>query len=144
MLDHLAICFALGLHAFGDERFACKRKRVLLVDCEGARLTKIRMQRMCRGIGRTLAELEGWLELRNAMSADFSEALVIETLDRLMRHGEFDVLLLDSYTSAMLLSGLDSNKPEYAALAKQLGGLGKLVIWVAHAKKAAISSSPGG
>jgi hypothetical protein len=50
-----------------------------------------------------------------------------------------DVLVVDSYTSLMLNTGLDPNKIEFGRLAGMLGALNTLVICVAHANKAPLA-----
>jgi hypothetical protein len=46
-----------------------------------------------------------------------------------------EVLIIDSYMSAMACSDADPNSPEYAALARALGALKIVAIAIAHARK---------
>jgi hypothetical protein len=137
--DHLAVCFALGLPAFGDPRFATVRSRVMLLDCEGSRLTLRRLKRMARAMGADPADLEGWIILVNTSGADLTSPEALDAITIAAERFDARVVIVDSYTSAMLASGIDSNSPEYAALARALGALDRLVIAVAHAVKASAS-----
>jgi bifunctional DNA primase/polymerase-like protein/AAA domain-containing protein len=114
----------------------CRRAKCLLLDHEGAYLTRRRVRRICVGLGIDPAELDGWLYIADvsAMSAASDEyrELVEATVSTL----GVEVLGLDSYTSAMLDAGLEANQPEFALLAKALGQLGVCVVAIAHANKA--------
>jgi hypothetical protein len=129
ILDHLAVCFALGLKAFG--RFQCEKSRVLLLDCEGWRLTMRRMARMARAMGVDRADLAGVVEVRDVGGV----ALLTDETYYAIEAARPEVLLLDSYTSAMMSSGLDPNKIEFAQLAQMLAALDTCVVSVAHANK---------
>jgi hypothetical protein len=136
--DHLACCFALGAPAFGVHD--CVRANVMLIDCEGARLTMRRCRRMVRAIGHDPAELAGALHMINASNVlDFTDTAYLDALAQYVRANAIRVIVLDSYTSAMLRAGVDSNSPQYARLAQALGALDALVICVGHANKAAAS-----
>jgi hypothetical protein len=136
--DHLAVCFALGAPAFGVHD--CTRANVLLIDCEGARLTMRRCRRMVRAIGRDPSELDGALHMVNASNVlDFTDTAYLDALTQYVHAHSIRVIVLDSYTSAMLRGGVDSNSPQYARLAQALGALDALVICVGHANKAAAS-----
>jgi hypothetical protein len=142
LADHLAVCFAFGLPAFGHEPFACARVKVLLLDCEGRRLTMRRTRRMARAMGRNPEELDEALHVFDASSAELHEPTVQSELARYVHENDISVVVLDSYTSAMLASGLEANAPEFAMLAKALGALDRLVIAVGHANKAAHGAEP--
>lgn len=142
LADHLAVCFAFGLPAFGHEPFACARVNVLLLDCEGRRLTMRRLRRMARAMGRNPEALDERLQVFDASSAELHEPTVQSELARYVEENDIRVVILDSYTSAMLASGLEANAPEFAMLAKALGALDRLVIAVAHTNKAAHGAEP--
>jgi len=134
--NHLAICFALGIKAFGQ--FPCKQCRVAILDFEGARLTRRRCRRLVRGAGFEPAELRGRLFVYDANKlGDFSDDYTIGRLRAFVEAKGIDVVIVDSYMSAMMSSGVEPNSPQYATLAKALGSLGVCVIVVAHANKAA-------
>jgi hypothetical protein len=131
LADYLAVCFALGAKAFG--RWPCRKSRVLLIDVEGARLTRRRIVRLCRGLKRDPKELADLVVFDASKTPNL---LDLETqLREFITRERFDVVILDSYTTAMLNTGADFNKPEFAVLAQVLGSLGILVIAVAHARK---------
>jgi KaiC/GvpD/RAD55 family RecA-like ATPase len=133
--NHLAVCFALGLPAFGIHE--CRTSRVLLIDCEGSRLTMRRMRRMARGVGRDPADLEGRVLVVDASTiGDMTSDGNQDAIARIVEQHDIDVVILDSYTTAMLASGIESNSPQFALLAQMLGRLDRTVIAVAHANKA--------
>lgn len=124
--DYLALSFALG-----GGLFDCRQKNVLFLDCEGASLTKRRIARLRRGAGIAAGTLSNTLALWDTVGVDMlSDAF----FNRVQGYGA-DVVIVDSYTSAMMATGLDPNKIEFANFAKLLGALGVLVLCVAHAKK---------
>lgn len=139
--DHIAVCFALGLKAFGQHE--CRREKVLLIDFEGRRLTKRRLRRMARAMGHDPAELQGRIAHIDASTTGdaTSEASQAAIARRVERDG-IGVVIVDSYTTAMLNSGIDSNTPQYALLAQLLGRLGVTVIAVTHAAKAKTEGAP--
>jgi hypothetical protein len=59
----------------------------------------------------------------------------MQSLAAVVGQHHISTVVLDSYTTAMLPSGIDSNAPQYAALASMMGKLGVLVLAVAHARK---------
>jgi hypothetical protein len=133
--DHLAVCFALGEKAFGA--CPCKQAKVLVLDYEGARMTRHRMRRMARALGHDPAELDGKLiHLDVSTTGDATEEANQAAIARAVKQHTIEVVFLDSYTSAMLASETDANSPQYARLAQQLGQLGITVIAVAHSNKA--------
>ena len=118
------MCFALGEHAFGVH--PCEQRNVLLLDCEGARLTMRRLRRLARGAGHDPAELAGKLHVFDASTATLLDDAFHAELAAFVTANEIGVLVLDSYTSAMLGAGVEANQPEFALLAKRLGQLGIL------------------
>jgi hypothetical protein len=138
--NHLAVCFALGLKAFGEHE--CERKRVLLIDIEGALLTQRRLRRMARALGHDPATLEGRILHKDASAiGDLTSPDNQEAIADVVKRFDVGVVIVDSYTTAMLASGIDANTPQYAILAQLLGQLGVLAICVGHANKA---SAKGG
>lgn len=124
--DHLAVCFTFGLPAFGI--FPCRKSRVLLLDCEGLWLSMRRIRRMCRALGVDARDIA---DPRNVSGV----SLLSDATYYAIEAEAPEVVVLDSYTSAMLATGVDSFKPEFAQLARMLGALGVLVLAVAHANK---------
>lgn len=134
LADHIATCFALGLPVFGEH--AVERSRVILVDCEGLSLTTKRIRRMTRAMGHRASELGDWLYPIDASAlGDLSAVSNLVALEERVHALDARVVVLDSYTTAMLASGVDANSPQFAQLAQLLGRLGVLVIAVAHARK---------
>jgi hypothetical protein len=129
LADYLAICLATGSAAFG--RFACRASKVLILDVEGARLTRRRIRRMARAMRIDPHVLAETLTIHNASDVDFKDDATFEALER----AKPDVVIVDSYTSAMLTTGVDFDKPEFATLARILGRMNILVLAVAHARK---------
>jgi hypothetical protein len=126
LADYLAVCIALGLPVFG--KHAVMQGNVLVIDEEGVRLTK--------GLERDPADLEGRIRvLDGGLLGDLCDAGAMQSLASVVAAYGITTVVLDSYTTAMLPSGIDSNAPQYAALASMLGQLGVLVIAVAHARK---------
>lgn len=133
--DHLAIAFALGEKAFGEH--PCVQSNVLLLDCEGIYLTMRRLHRLAAGMGHEARELDGRLFAIDASTLlDLTSEENQRQLERVVRDRGIGVVVLDSYTTAMIPTGIDSNSPQYAILAQLMGRLGVLVIVVAHANKA--------
>lgn len=141
LADHLAACFALGEPVFGEH--AVERSRVILVDCEGLALTTKRIRRLVRALGRQAHELGEWLYPVDASTlGDLSAVSNLLALEERVRALNARVVVLDSYTTAMLASGVDANSPQFAQLAQRLGCLGVLVIAVAHARKIDAGEEP--
>lgn len=138
LASHFALCFATETPIFGAP---CRKSRVLLIDVEGYRITMRRLRRMARALGVTLTDD---LQVFDASRVDLLDEVVQAELKAYCDEHGIEVVVLDSYTSAMLASGLDANQPEFGKLAKALGGLERLVIAVAHANKAAaFKKQPG-
>ena len=131
----MAVCFALGLKAFDEHE--CRRVNALILDVEGARLTMRRARRLMRGLGRDPAELDGKLFVLDASAENFLDEGYHARLAAFVKRHAIGCVVLDSYTSAMLGTGVEANQPEFAVLAKELGKLGILVLAVAHSNKAA-------
>lgn len=129
--DHLAACFALGAPAFGVFDVVRPEHEVLFLDFEGFRLTKRRVRRMARALGHEPRDLIGRLDLVNMTG----RVALDDRLYYRLEESKASIIVVDSYTSAMLPSGLNSDKPEFARLATMLGALGRVMIVVAHAKK---------
>jgi hypothetical protein len=136
LVDYLAVCIALGKPVLG--RFACAQSKVLLLDAEGMRLTKRRARRLARALGHDPRELRGRIELRNVSKLDVDSTQFLDWLKSKIEDG-FRVIVLDSYTSAMMSQETEANSIQFADLAKTLGSLGVTVIVIAHARK-----PPGG
>jgi hypothetical protein len=128
LADHLAVCFATGSKAFG--KFPCRTLRVLLLDSEGAELTMDRCRRSAEAMGIDPIALDANLDVRDA-----TETYPDDHLADAIKASGVEVVIVDSYTSMMLETGLDSFKPEFALFAKSLARLGVLVILLAHANK---------
>lgn len=140
LLDHLAVSLALGLPVFGEHEV--RAQKVLLLDFEGAFLTMLRSERLARGAGADPRALEGRLLVHDATTVpDATDLAWLEALERVCDEQAVDVVAVDSYSSAMLGSGVDTNSPDFAILAKRLGTLGRLVLCVAHAGKASSQRS---
>jgi hypothetical protein len=140
LANALAVAFAFGDRAFGQ--FPCTRANVLVIDCEGRRLTTRRLRRLAKSMGHDPAELQGRVfVLDGGALGDLTQPEAQTRLADKMRERDCRVLLLDSYTTAMLPTGLEPNSPAFATLAQQLGQLDVLVLAVAHANKAA--AKPG-
>lgn len=136
----LAVAFAFGDRALGQ--FPCTRSNVLLIDCEGRRLTTRRLRRLAKAMGHDPQELAGRVVVLDGGSlGDLTQPEQQTRLADKMRERDCHVLVLDSYTTAMLPTGIEPNSPAFATLAQQLGQLDVLVIAVAHANKAA--AKPG-
>jgi hypothetical protein len=90
-----------------------------------------------RGLDREPAELDGKLFVLDASAENFLDEGFHARIAAFVRKHSIGALVLDSYTSAMLGTGVEANQPEFAVLAKELGKLGILVLAVAHSNKAA-------
>lgn len=134
--NYLALCFALGLKAF--DRWHCEQKRVTLLDCEGLLLTAERIARMTKAVRRKPAELQEALDLHDVSGLQLFTPGFFERLEET----EPEVVILDSYTSAMMTTDEEPNSPAYAKLARCFGQLGCLVIAVTHARKIPVDQRP--
>lgn len=130
LADYLAACFALGEPVFGA--YPVKQCTTAILDFEGSRLTARRVHSHVRGLKRKPIDLQGTLLLR-----DTDPTLMLDLTwlaGWIEKHG-VEVLIVDSYMSAMACSEADPNSPQYAHLARELGELGIVVIVVAHSRK---------
>jgi hypothetical protein len=138
LVDYLSVCLALGVDVWG---MSVTRTRVLLIDKEGWRLTMRRLRRMARGLGLDPRELEGWILLKDAtLIGDLSRVDNLQAIERVVDERDCGAVAIDSYTTAMLESGVDANTPQFATLAQQLGKLDRLVLAVAHSNKASAAN----
>lgn len=133
--DHIAVSLALGAPVFGTH--AVRACGVMLLDCEGARLSMRRMRRMAMAIGRAPSELEERLRVYDTSAVDMLDAGWLDALARTIDREGVETVILDSYTSAMLAQDVEANSTGFALLARALGQLGVLVLAVAHANKSA-------
>lgn len=141
LAGHIAACIALGEPVLGTHDVT--PARVLLLDFEGVRLTMRRLRRIVASIGREVTELDGRLLVYDASHVcDTTEEVWLDELTAVVRANDVGVIVVDSYTTAMLGSGVDYNSPEFALLARALGQLDRLVICVAHASKANRDGQP--
>lgn len=127
LANYLAVCFAFGLKAFGS--FDCKQCNVGILDYEGARLSARRIRSQARGLGIGCADLTGRIFLHDTDPGELG------FLGAWIEEHSIEVLIVDSYMSAMSTTDADPNSPEYAQLARDFGSLGIVVIVIAHARK---------
>ena len=139
LADHLALCLATGSPAFG--RFPCHAAPTLLLDWEGVRLTMRRLRRMARSLGLDGARVDESLAVVDVSGCvdPLAETWQSDLADVVRRDG-IRHLVIDSYTSAMLGTGVESVGTAYAELARLLGRLGVMVVCVTHANKASASA----
>lgn len=136
LVDHVAVCLALGVPAFG--RYACTATKVLILDIEGARLTKRRLRRLALGMGLDPRELAGRVVLLDASRrGDLRDTTFLAWLAAYVVAEGVGAVIVDSYTSAMLATEEDPFKNGFASLAKLLALLPCLVVAIAHARKPA-------
>lgn len=129
LADYLAVCFALGLKAFG--KFECKQCNVGILDFEGELLSRRRVRSYARGFGRDPTELNGKL-----WTYDAEPGITVNEIAVWCREYAIGVFFLDSYMSAMHGRDVDPNSPKYAEFARELASaLNIVVIIVAHARK---------
>lgn len=127
---HLAAAFAFGKPVLHEH--PAEECRVGILDYEGARLTSKRVREHARGFGERAEDLTGRVFLRGV-----EPGTDLRWIGDWCHERDVRVLVIDSYTSAMLTSGVDPNSPEYAQFAAALGSLDLCVIVVAHARKVA-------
>jgi hypothetical protein len=139
LADYLAVCLALGLPAFGQH--ACLGAPTILLDWEDTRLTMRRLRRMTRALGRDPLDLDDRLTVVDTTDVfdPLSDAWQAQLTSEVTRLGARH-MIVDSYTSAMLGTGIEANSQLFAGLAQQLGRLDVLVLAVAHANKASAES----
>lgn len=129
-LDHIAVCHAFGLPVFGV--YPCREVSVLVLDYEGWRLTMRRMARIARALGYDVARLQERVEVRDVAGMN----LLADSTYYALEAAKPGLLCLDSYTTAMLPTGLDPNKIEFANFAMMLASLECATLVNAHANKA--------
>lgn len=132
--DYLAVCFALGAEVFGVHEV--RRSNALILDFESSRLTMKRCRRIARGLERKEGELDGALHVMAASAAAVMDPQWLDTLAAYIEAHQIGVVVLDSYTRALLAHGVDFDRPEFAELAAGLASLKCCVIIIAHANKA--------
>lgn len=130
LADYLGACFATGAPVFGV--YPVRRCNVGLLDFEGLRLTKRRVRSHMRGLGLPIEMLQGSFFARDADPCCVAD---LGWLREWIDEKRIEVLIIDSYLSAMAEIDADPNSPDYAILARELGKLGIVVIVVAHARK---------
>jgi hypothetical protein len=136
LADHLAICFATGRPVFGC--MPCTPCNVLIVDFEGARLTKRRIKRMAKAAGVPWRDLRDRLAIKDASQlGDPRQPAFLGALVRVIKRRNIGVIVVDSYTSAMLCTDVDTRQNEFATFARALASVGVCVVAVAHARKPA-------
>lgn len=138
LADYMATRIAFGDPILGH---VCTQTGVAILDFEGSGLTLDRCDRLARAMKHARCDLRDRVTTINASEIDraHTEAFVGEVAEFTARRG-IGAVIVDSYTSAMMASGLDPNRPEYAILLRYLGRLsarGILVIAIMHATKAA-------
>jgi len=140
LADYLAICLAIGTPAFGLH--ACQAAPTILLDWEDTRLTMRRLRRMSRAMGRDPLALDECLTVVDTTDVvdPLSDVWQQQLADEVARLGARHVIV-DSYTSAMLGTGIETNSQLFASLAQRLAKLDALVLCVAHMNKASAASA---
>lgn len=131
----LALSVAMGVPFLGHD---VEQGNVLCLDWEtGAWLSHSRLRRMARSLGLDLAELDRRCRFANLAGGMSSERL--EDVHRYVHDHRVSLVIVDSYTSAMMGSGLEANAVEYAQFMSDLGVLSRqhdcVVMPVLHARK---------
>jgi energy-converting hydrogenase Eha subunit E len=129
--DHVALCVVTGQPIFGTYEVD-RPGPVIVLDFEGAVGTKRRLRRMCLDMG---VEWPADLHVIEADPLAVDSEVWLEDLSRFVESTGAVMVVVDSYTSAALPSGVDTTKPEFARLAQRLATLGVCVVCVAHAAK---------
>jgi hypothetical protein len=93
-------------------------------------------------MGHDPSELDGRLYLFDAKSHDITAEETQRNIRTLVRSLDVKVMVVDSYTSAMMRAGVESSQPQYAILAQFLGSLDILALAVTHAVKTAAGHEP--
>lgn len=139
----LAICVALGLPFLGH---AVVPGRVLVLDWEtGRRVSQRRFRRMARALGRDPGELTGRV-LFHAVSGGMSPER-FQDIDRVVVEQQVTLVIVDSYTSAMMGAGVDANTVEYGRFLQDLGAIAQardiVIMPIMHARKPTIRGRAG-
>lgn len=131
-----SISVALGLPFLG--KFDVAQTNVLVLDWEtGSRVSRRRVWRMCNSLGVDPAGLRGKLffsSLAGGVNADR-----MRDINAVIGDEGIGLVIIDSYTSAMMSAGLDGNAKEYAAFLADLGEISQahdtVIMPLMHAKK---------
>jgi hypothetical protein len=137
-MQALSLSVASGVLVWG--RYVCKTGRVLHLDYEqGSRLTFDRYQRLARGMGLSLADLHGRLEVGNIPEVKLDPDLLL----RIAHHR--DLILVDSWRAAH--EGVDENSSEVRstldAMTRASERTGCTFIVLLHARKASKDATGG-
>ncbi len=128
----LGACVATGLDFLGHK--VLRPGPVLYLDAETGRLARIRYRRICRALGVDPKAVP--FEFRDVKSM-FSERY-LATLEQRLRDRPARLVLIDTY-GAMLDAKIDTNSPEFAHWARQLGVLSRtlevVIVILIHEKK---------
>ncbi len=130
------ISVALGLPFLG--RFPVRQGGVLVLDWEtGDRRSISRIRRMCRSLDVDPAELSGKLHFHSMFGGVPVD--ILEWLRGFIPSQDIRLIVIDSYTSAMMREGKESNTQEYACFMADLGDVARehdvTVMPIVHARK---------
>lgn len=131
----LALSVAMGVPFLGH---AVEPGNVLVLDWEtGAWLSHTRLRRMALALGLDLAEVDRRCHFANLAGGMSAERL--DDVHRFVRDKQIALVIVDSYTSAMMGAGLEANAVEYAQFMSDLGVLSRtydcVTMPVLHARK---------
>lgn len=131
----LALSVAMGVPFLGH---AVEQGNVLVLDWEtGAWLSHTRLRRMALALGLDLAEVDQRCHFANLAGGMSTERL--DDVHRFVRDKRVSLVIVDSYTSAMMGAGLEANAVEYAQFMSDLGVLSRtydcVTMPVLHARK---------
>lgn len=131
----MAVHRAAGLPLFGSP---VRQGHVLFLDAETGEEAKRRLQRISAGLGLPAADVAPYLHFGTLVPAQDPKMWMWD-LARAAEQWPDLLVVLDSYTSAMFASALESADPRYATLAHELGMFSRdkkaLVVATMHAKK---------
>jgi hypothetical protein len=138
----LAICVARGIPFLGEPT---RQRKAVYLAFEGARNARRKAQRLCRGLGFTLAELPE-LEIVAApsgtLNGETTQALCVAC-----RNNGVGLVVIDTYGSA-LDGNIERNSSEFSDSLKQLGtesdASGILFVVLLHQRKGESGKSGGG
>jgi hypothetical protein len=130
------ISVALGLPFLG--KFPVKQGGVLVLDWEtGDRRSISRIRRMCRSLGVDPATLSGRLHFHSMYGGVPMD--IFQWLYPFVRTEGINLIVVDSYTSAMMMAGKESHDPEYASFMSDLGDAARALdvttMPIVHARK---------
>ncbi len=112
----LAICVAAGIPFLGEATKQCKS---VYLAFEGARNARRKAQRICRGLGTSLAEIGDQLDIIPAPSGMLNSQTAAELCERCAANG-VGLVVLVTYGSA-LDGSIDRNAAAFSDALKQLG-----------------------